>query len=255
MAEFNQGPVPIQFILYHLFEIPASYSGEGISLTTINREIDLVEEKLAEQCNSIRKQYPGLEFVARLSTGTDLKTGLENDVAEIDPYLVIIGTGGHYSELLSWDKEIISIIRELSVPVLVIPKHVTFSPVKKIAFSCNLKNANQFMPFHLIIRLVNFTGGQLYVLFVKSEGNEAEFSIAEEFVREKLAAINPVYHSVKEKNIVDAVSRYVKENAIDVLMVTPRMHGIWESLVYKDHAKELVRLNSIPVLALRQYNK
>ncbi len=128
-------------------------------------------------------------------------------------------------------------------------------PIKNIGFACNLKNANPFMPFPLIIRFVHFTGGRLHLLFVKTELKNQEALISETLVRDKLNAIEPVYHAVTNTSIVKAVSDFVKENAIDILLVTPRKHGIWDNLLYKDHAKDLIRLNAIPILALRQKNK
>jgi hypothetical protein len=241
----------LRFLLLHLYDLPTSYSGESLALTTIPHEMQYAEQSLEEQWEWLRKQYPQLLIERKLAIG-NLHHGLLTQIEEVDPSLIVIGAGGHYRELLSWDKEILQVIRELPVPVLVIPKHVSFAPLKQVAFSCNLKTVNERMPFDMIRGLIRFTGAELHVVIVTPSEETKGTLEKNQLVQQELKEVNPQYHILHEKEVVEAIGHFVKEQHIDLLLVTPRRHGIWEGLFNKDYAKKLVRLEALPILALRE---
>ena len=74
--------------------------------------------------------------------------------------LVVLGAGGSYSELLSWDANIVDAFVDLHIPVLVIPSNVEYHPVRKIAFVVNHYRKN-LTHLSMIKRLVNFTKAEL----------------------------------------------------------------------------------------------
>src|SRR2546423_3762909 len=212
----------LEFVLLHLFELPVSYAGEGIALTTIPSEISLAEEQLNQEYNWIKNLYPGLDIKPRMVTGT-LTIGLEEQIEELSPSLVIMGAGGRYSDLLSWDQEVLTLFRELTVPVFVIPKHITYTKLDNIAYSCNVNNVAR-IPFNLIKGLVQYTHAKIHVLLVRTPGGEKNTATRknEQFVMENLDEVNAEYHIVSEKSLVEEVSHFVNENNIDLLLVTPR---------------------------------
>jgi hypothetical protein len=241
----------IRFLLLHLYDLPTSYSGESLALTTIPHEMQYAEQSLEEEWEWLREQYPQLLIERKLAIG-NLHQGLLTQIEEVDPSLIVIGAGGHYSELLTWDKEILQVIRELPVPVLIIPKHVSFAPLKQIAFSCNLKTTNERIPFEMIKALIQFTGAELHVVVVIPSEESNQIIEKKQLVQQKLKEVNPQYHILHEKEVVEAIGHFVKDQHIDLLLVTPKRHGIWEGLFNKDYAKKLVRLEATPILALRE---
>ena len=236
----------------HIFDLPTSYSGEGLALTTIPHEMDHAEEELNDELEWVKAKFPKIQVDAQLVTG-NIHEALMDQVTEEKPPLVVFGAGGRYSELLSWDKEILGFIRDLPAPILVVPVNSTFSTLKKVAFACNLLHNAEKIPFNAVKRVIEITGAKLHVLFVTTPLMDKKPFIKqnEEIVYEELRGLQPDYHKVQETDIVRAITHFVKEENVDLLCVAPRKHGAWQTLFQKDNAGSLIKLDAFPVLALR----
>lgn len=241
----------INILLLHIYTIPANYSADGIALATINNALFYAEEDLQEELEWVHEEYPHLNVKAKVTTGT-LLYGITTESEEAKATLVVLGTGGNYGELWSWDSDILHILRDLPVPVLTIPPTVSFKSLQKIAFACNLKIINQSTPFNILKNLVRFTEAKLHVVFVISRQLDRGSieAINQIMVHTQLNDIEPIYHTLYEKEIVNAIGRFIEENKIQLLLVMPKKHGVWESLFHKSFTKELSRLNLLPIMAL-----
>ena len=240
----------IELLLLHVFSIPANYSGEGLSIITINDEWHDAEVQMQEELAWAREQFPEVSITGQLATGS-LLDGLQEQIAIIKPSLVVIGTSGDFSDLWSWDRDILDLLRDATVPILAIPPQVTFTPVQAIGYACNLKYVTPFTPFETIKKWVRFTGATLHVLTVTTPDLERiNNQPAEEFVKQALEAVAPQYHTVHETHVVECIGHFVHEQQVDLLMVTPKRHGTWDALFRKSYTKALMQLNAIPIMAL-----
>lgn len=238
-------------LLLHIFTVPPNYSIDGIAITTFSSTLTYAEEDLHEELEWVNKEYQDLNVIGKITTGR-LVEGLEEQIQEMKASLVIIGAGGNYGDLWSWDDEILNALRDLSVPILTVPPDVTYAPLSNIAFACNLKNINESTPYNALINLIQFTGAKLHVVYVtnneiKEDSKEAE---NEKTVHSKLQELKPEYYTLYENEVVAAIGRFVENHQIQLLLVMPKKHGIWNSLFHKSYTKELARLNRLPILAL-----
>lgn len=238
-------------LLLYIFTVPPNYSGDGIAITTISNSLTYAEEDLHAELEWINDEYNGLNVIGKITTGS-LLDGLEEQIQEMKASLVIIGAGGNYGDLWSWDDDILNALRDLSVPILTIPPNVTFAPLQNIAFACNLKNINENTPYNVLISLVYFTGAKLHIIYVTSAAIEDDSveRANQRIVQDKLQELQPDYHTLYESQVVAAIGRFVENNQIQLLLVIPRKHGLWHNLFRKSYTKELSRLNHLPIMAL-----
>lgn len=241
----------IDILLLHFFTIPPNYSGDGIALVTINNSLTYVEEDLHEELEWVHDAYPAINVIGKVNTGHFLK-GLEEEIYDMHASLVIIGTGGHYGDLWSWDNNILNALRDLSVPILTIPPNVTFTPLQNIAFACNLKSVSRNTPFNALKKIIQFTKARLHVVYVAGDKAKKDTAKAQNelFVHHQLDDLSPVYHILYENEVVGAIAHFAETQQIQLLLVMPRKHGIWDSLFHKSYTKELSRLNRLPIMAL-----
>lgn len=238
-------------LLLHIFTIPANYSGDGIALVTINNSLNYTEQDLYDELEWVHEEYPEINVIGKITTGR-LVEGLKEQIDEMKASMVFLGTGGDYGDLWSWDSEILSALRSLPVPVLTIPPNLTFSPLQTIAFACNLKNINLYTPFEALKNIIDFTNAKLHVVYVTDHEIKPGCQEAknEQLVHDKLKELDPVYHTIYESKVVGAIGRFIEDKGIQLLLVMPKKHGVWESLFHKSHTKELARLNKLPIMAL-----
>lgn len=238
-------------LLLNVYTIPANYSGDGIALVTVNNALKYAEEDLHEELEWLHEEYPGLNVMGKVNAGRLLHE-IKDEINAMKASMVIIGAGGHYGDLWSWDSNILTALRDLPVPVLTIPPHVSFTPFQDIAFACNLKNINSYTPFDRLKTIIEFTKARLHIVYVTSNeikpgSKEAENEI---IVHDRLKDLDPIYHTLFESQVVGAIGRFVENNNIQLLLVIPTKHGIWENLFSKSYTKELTKLNQLPIMAL-----
>jgi len=240
----------VELLLLHIFTIPANYSGEGLSIITINDEWNDAEIQMQEELDWVKENYPGIRIKERIKKGF-LLDSLLDQIKEVQPALIVIGASGNFGDMWSWDKDILDLLRDATVPVLTVPPQVSFRTMHNIGYACNLQNVTPATPFETIKNLVHLSNATLHVLTVntpqlKKIGCEQK----ETLVHERLKEVAPQYHVVEETHVVETIGHFVQQQRIDLLLVTPKRHGVWEALFRKSYTKELMRLNSIPIMAL-----
>jgi len=240
-------------LLLNIFSFPGLVTSDGIAIAALSETIANDERKLQEEYEWVKSNYPEINIQAEMVTGVFLDE-LYAKAVEENTVLIIMGAGGNYTELLSWDSNIVDAFIDLNIPVLVIPSTVSYQPIKKIAFALNYYRKNLQAPVSMIHRLVHFTKAQLYVINVVSPEEIVDEKAKEykRIIQESLAELAPTYHEPEFRNIFTALDKFTAEENIDMLIVIPTRHGLWHKIFQQDHTKGLVNLNHVPVLSLRQ---
>jgi nucleotide-binding universal stress UspA family protein len=242
-----------RLLLLNVFSFPSTINNNGIAIAALAETFANDERKLQQELEWVQENYPAINIESEIVTGVFLEE-LQNKVREEQAVLVIMGTAGNYTDLLSWDANIINSFIDLLTPVLIVPSQVKFQPLKKIAFACNYYRKNLQVPVSMLRRLIQFTKAELFVINVVAPQEPiTEESIQNKRVlKESLADLSPVYYEPEFNNVITAIDNFVEAEDIDMLLVIPTRHGIWYNIFQRSHTKGLVYLNHIPILSLRQ---
>ncbi len=242
-----------ELLLLSIYSFSATLSSDAMAMAAMSETIATDAQKLQEEVTWVKTNHPSVSIRSELVSGVFLEE-LRRKVIEEDAHMVIMGAGGTYSELLSWDVNIVDAFVDLKTPVLVVPGHVRYRPVKKIAFACNYFRKNLQAPVAMIRRMVQYTGAALYVINVVSPAeiiDEVAVS-SKKVLQDSLADLSPSYFEPAFENIFEAIDGFTEAENIDILMVIPTRHGLWYRIFQQSHTRGLVYLNRIPVLSLHQ---
>jgi len=242
-----------KLLLLNIFSFPSTINNDGIAIAALAETFSNDERKLEQELTWVQDHYPTIHVESEMATGVFLEE-LQNKIREEKAVLVVMGTAGNYTDLLSWDANIINSFVDLLTPVLIVPAQVRFEPLQKIAFACNYYRTNLQVPVSMLRRLIQFTKAALFVINVVSpqEPITEEGMQNKRVLKESLADLSPVYYEPEFNNVIAAIDNFVAEEAIDMLLVIPSRHGIWYNIFQRSHTKGLVFLNHIPILSLRQ---
>lgn len=245
-----------QVLLLHVFSFPGSLSGDAIAIAAMSETIANDEMLLKKEYNWARENYPNINVATEMVTGSFIEV-LHEFEKDQGTSLIIMGAGGNYNDLLSWDTNIIDAFVDLTIPVLIIPASVQYRPVKNIAFACNYYRKNLHAPVSMIKKLIQFTEAKLFVINVVSPDETInEDSIkSKNRLQQSLEDLSPVYYEPSFENIIIAIDKFTATENIDMLIVIPTRHGIWYNIFQQSHTKGLVYLNHIPLLSLRQVER
>ena len=245
------GATGVRILLLNIFSFPAALTSDAICVAAMSETIADDERLLEAEYDWVKTNYPEVNIDSEMVTG-DFLQELEEKVSNEDVALVVMGAGGHYDDLLSWDANIIDTFIDLRTPVLVIPSNVKYHSIKKVAFACNYYRKDLETPVSLIRRLIQFTSADLYVVHVvgASAVVDEEALKSKELLQQNLADLAPVYYEPEFPNVITAIDDFTAEQNIDLLVVIPGRYGIWDKIFQQQHAKGLVHLNHVPVMSL-----
>jgi hypothetical protein len=240
-------------LLLNIYGFPGLFSNDAMALAAMSETIANDERKLQGEYEWAKANYPEINIRTEMVTGAFMEE-LRLKEQEEQPSLVVMGAGGNYADLLSWDVNIIDAFVDLITPVLVIPSTMKFRPVQRIAFAVNYYRKNLEAPVAKIKRLIQYTQAQLYIINVvaPTEIIDEEALNSKQQLQEEFAELSPEYFEPAFANIFSAIDGFTQEKNIDILIVIPTRHGIWYNIFQQSHTKGLVYLNHIPVLSLRQ---
>jgi hypothetical protein len=245
------GHTGIRILLFNIFSFPALLTSDAISVAAMNQIIDDDEALLQQEYEWVREKYPAVKIEVEMVTGKFMEE-LQERSNDKDVALIVLGAGGKYNDLLSWDTNIIDAFIDLTVPTLVIPSQIAYHPIERVAFACNYYRNDLQQPVSLIKRVIEFTKAKLYVINVVNPAEmvnkEAEHN--KEVLKESLLDIDPVYYEPAYSKVITAIDNFTAEEKIDLLIVMPGRHGIWYNIFKERHTRGLVYLNHIPILGL-----
>lgn len=240
-----------EFLLAHIYALPLTYTVEGVALASVSEAFRDIEEQLADELDRIRAQFPGIGISGQYILGGLLASSREL-IAAYAPSALVFGTAGYYSELWHTDSELLLALRNLTVPVVIVPEHIGFRAVQQIGFACDYRNVCVPKQTAFIRDLVHDTGGQLHIVHVaRSKPDSVSVKQQnEQLLREALQGIEPHYHELETPEVFRAIHEFVRSYELDLLIVIPRKQEFWYSIFHKSNIRQLAFLNRLPIVAL-----
>jgi nucleotide-binding universal stress UspA family protein len=247
------GQSGINILLLNIFSFPAALTSDAISVAAMSEILAGDERLLEREYQWVKEHYPGIHIEREMITGNFMEE-LQDIASNEEAALIVMGAGGKYNDLLSWDTNIIDAFVDLKTPVLIIPSSAAYHPIKKIAFACNYYRKDLQTATALIKKLVLFTKAKLYVIHVvhSSEVVDEGAKNNKYSLQQSLADIEPVYYEPSFDNVVTAIDNFTAAENVDMLIVIPARHGIWYNIFQERHTKGLVHLNHVPIMSLRR---
>jgi len=243
----------LNILLVHIYTIPHSYAAEGLSIATVNDAIAAGENELSEVLAQVRHKYPRIHADAKLVTG-NFMSALHEIKQELDPALFVMGAVGEYSELWQWDEDWLTALTTVSCPVMVIPQHIAYSPISRIAFAADDSEVQLPDQANGIKKLVRLSNAGFYVVHVSPPSGGNGQNKYNGTYKEVFNDLKPQYHNVENRSVIKGLAGFVESHQIDLLIVVPHKHGLWHSLFNKSYTKQLALLNHLPVLAIHENN-
>lgn len=247
---FSAASNNIGLLLVNINSVPASYSADGVAMAAISDTLGNRIDKLKEEIADKSEIFPAAKIKYKALIGNYIKI-LQELIDEEQAVLIILGTPAAFGDVWSWDIDTLRAMTELPIPVLAVPRDVAYKYIEHISFASIPGNLHSASAIESIKKLVKYTGAKLHVVsVVQSQQDEQKEQEAEAALREQLQDLNTDYHKINDPHIVQAIGKFVEDQHIDLLVVRPRKHGVWYNLFHKSYAKELAKLNLIPVMAL-----
>lgn len=242
-------------VLYHAYELPVVADG-GLAIPLMVSVDDVKRnstEALHNLLEKLKQQFDYFPFtIETYNSYNAVITGITETAKQLHADLIVMGiTGGNAVEEVLVGSNTIDVAKHTKIPVIIIPPKAVFNPVRNVLLSCNLEHIYETAPVDLITRFLDNTKATLQILHVEPDPTVSDFSgtyFESVSLNTFFEGYEPKYHFIHNTNFVEGVNEFADSNSIDILIVVPQKHGLFDSLFNKSHTKMLAFHSHVPVL-------
>jgi len=177
------------------------------------------------------------------------------DLENID--CIVMGTRGQTNNRkFTFGSNTLQVLKYVQSPVLAIPENYTYTPPKHILFPTNYMIPYKRRELKLVCEMASKYKATIDMLYVSESG---KLSIRQEdnqhFLRDELCKNTLRFKTENNNSISNAVYTYIKENAIDMLVMVNTRRSFLEDILVQSTIKKLSLYIDIPFLALQNVRR
>lgn len=246
-----------RIILYHSYDIP--YVSSDLPLPEPDN-IQQLHEKSVEFLEYLKNDLLTVSSrKIRIEAHTNehpLALAIETFIEEEDIELVVMGTTGKSRiEKILVGSNCLSLAKECTVPLLLVPFEAPVERIKRVALATDLKEVAEISPVMAIKTFVHTLQAKLFILNV--EHNESDHYspdiIAQQTALHKLwDSENPEYHFTDHKDCAAGIMDFVEERDIQLVIAIPKKYSFFQSLFHRSVTEKLAYHSHIPLLFIRK---
>ena len=248
--------IDASLILFHVYNIPVSYSDVPVMLVSVEEMKKTSEAQIKELKEKIEHTTSGkIKVYAETILGNTVDE-LEELCKRINPFAVVMGAKGKTGiEKVVFGSTTLTAIRHLTWPVICVPPGKEYGKgIKKIGFACDFRQVVETTPVQFIRQIVKELNAELHILNVDYKEKHFRPDTPEQsfMLHHMLEDLKPEYHFIDNPDIEDGINQFAETNNLDLVIAIPRKHKLLEGLFKHSSTKELVFQSHVPVMCVHE---
>ena len=238
-------------VLFNVYEIIPNY-GEMI----IDIDVDDLKKSAETQILKFKSDL-FQQTNSDVNITTEVRLGVFKDELRIicerlNPYAVIMGSQGKTAtEHFLMGSHAGKTINHFAWPIITVPSTVTFSAIKKIGIAYDFEEA---IDQDLIVDIKLFAQDFNASIDILNAAHEDEFDenliFLSRMLEESFKPFIIKYHFLASHETEEGILKFVDNNNVDLLIVMPKHHSLFQKLFHKNHTRQLVLHCHVPVMVL-----
>ncbi len=226
---------------------------------------NLINSLLADYEDQVQKRFDSLESnmieLKDVPHESDrfisyLVDAIFTETKNKDIDLIIMGTRSDHSNIEKFlGSNTTDIIRNATVPVLVIPEETkSFSP-KKIGLASDFEGLINFKNLGILTRLSDLYESEILIFHVASDPTDVTVTTQQKMkeLHEKFLNHEASVRTIEADTVLNGVKNFTKSHHLDLLSVVPKEHSFFEKLFKKSITKTIALNPSVPLLTIPQF--
>ncbi len=244
----------------HRFHVSTIMLYHSNTAPTRATELSMLHEHTKDILESFKQRIlPYVHDRTQIDIRTDelpVAAAIEKITARCKADLIVMGTTGKNNfEKTIEGSNTVTVAKECSAPLLLIPPKTKFEEIKKLGFATDLKDVSATTPVDAIRKFLTLFKARLSILNVSTSENpgaatQQELSTLQHFFEKE----QPEYHQIKTKGVVGGLMKFAIENRIQLLAFVTKKHGFLESIFHHSMTSDIAYHTYLPVLLLKQSN-
>ena len=242
--------IKADLLLVHTYFLIETYSIVPSIVTAGELEYD-VNMSMDELKKELVKKHSSLNIKTVVRRGT-LINELKQLCEEIKPFCIVMGSqGASATDYRLFGSQTVNAMKDIHWPVIAVPGTATFSNFKNIGIACDLEYGIDHIPSEDIKSITSEFHASLHILNASS-GKAGKTKIIEEasVLMDELSPMHHQFHFINEENDDKGIMDLVEKINIDLLIVLPKKHTLFEKWMNKSHTRKIVLNLNVPVMGL-----
>ena len=240
-AQLLTGHYGVTMLLYH------SYS-KASEADQANSSLEALKAELSEK------------HVVKIDTAahedSDFVDGLEKMARHRKADLVIMGiTGKSALAQVFFGSNTLKMAERKVCPVLIIPQHASFSPIKNVMLTSDFKNTTETTPSAHIKSFLDVFRPNLHIVNVNedhyislSEQDEKE----KQEMRKMFADYNPEFYFMRLFDVDEAINLFAESRNIDLIIAVQKNNSFIKKILKTSRTKTLSYHSKMPILVMHE---
>ena len=230
----------VEITLYHTFDKPDEEENRIEGLQKLKEELLL---NRAMNINICTEQG-------------DFLTELEKLARHRQADLIIMGITGKSSlAQIFVGSNALKMAENKFCPVMIIPSNATYSEIKNVLLSTDLKNVVSTTPSAPIKKVISTFNAKLHIVNVNSEHYielSEDYATEQQKLREMFAEFNPEFYFLRLYDVDDAINQFAQDKNIDLIITINKEHSLVHKLFITSHTKKLAYQSTVPVMVVHE---
>jgi nucleotide-binding universal stress UspA family protein len=195
-----------------------------------------------------------IEFV--MEKGSSLVETLTRYVRHQAIDMVIMGiTGATRLEQIFMGSNTLDMAKEGVCPVMIIPPDAKYRKIKNVVLASDFKEIETTIPVAPLKATLDLFKPALHIVNVDSE-HYVELTDEYKAERKKLEVMlknySPEFSFIRQYDFFDAISQFVDDRNIDLIVIVPKDRSFMPSLFKTSHTKKLAYHSHVPIVAIHE---
>ena len=225
--------------------------------TLVIAEIDAIKEtsktQLDNEVERLKQIAPLHITIEPLSEMALLESGVAEICKNRDIAYIVMGiTGGGALDETLIGSNTISISRNTTIPVVIVPKDCTYQYIAKAIFLSDFKDINTSVPQQQIKDFLDVAMPELEVVNFDPDFNREQVEPAlEKFaLHQVLRAYHPEYKYSLRTDFEDAVNEFAEDDNVQLIINVAKKHGWLYKVLHPSYTTKLAFHTKIPLMVI-----
>lgn len=234
-------------LCYHVYHRPSK--GEKGAKTLIGRqnEIKVKYEALLEEYPVLKKAPHAFKMELGISTDKIIEIA---GSGEVD--MIIMATKGAKGFGQLWGSKTASIVRQVDLPVLVLPDNTSLKNVKSIALSYDYRLVPNHHTLETLVSTAELLKADINVISIKKEASDkSDYEKTEEARKKLMKELKRIPHSFsfhQHRDVQEGIMQYAHQHGIGLIFVIPKTYNYLEKAFHESLTTRMVFKSDIPLL-------
>ncbi|WP_057936660.1 universal stress protein [Algoriphagus resistens] len=237
-----------EIILVHVIESVFDFASQAaVTLEHMHRDAETMMQNTLE-----KYQDSKLKFTTLIKEGT-ASISIVRIAKEVNATLIVMGTQGASGiKITLIGSTTINLIRESSIPVLVVPAESNASAISKVALALEFATHEEKFIDWVIDMSIRWERGLEFIHVQTAYDFEEEPGIKklEDFIATHHPGLPMKIHTFYAKTPVEGLDQFLEENENVILVMCHAHKNLWDQVLNRSQTMQMVFHSKVPLLIM-----